>query len=120
MSKVKGAKPEEKNGTAAGAVTIPEPTDAAQVQQFLAACNWVRGKILHYSEIFAPLQQLLQDALKGLRRRNKESARRVALDSVGLSVDHSQCFTTIKEALTDAVRLAHPRSDFATSPCRGL
>jgi hypothetical protein len=84
-------------------MSIPEPEDAAQLQQFLAACNWVRGKIPHFSEIVAPLQQLLQVALKGLRRRNKESARRVALDSVGWNADHSQCFTTIKEALTDAV-----------------
>jgi hypothetical protein len=56
---------------------IPSPTDAAQLQQFLAACNWVRSKIPRYAEIVAPLQSLLQVALKGLRRRNKDSARRV-------------------------------------------
>ena len=93
-------------------LSIPEPVDAAQLQQFLAACNWVRGKIPNYATIVAPLQQLLQTALKGLRKRNKESARRVTLVSVGWGDEHSKCFSDIKTALTDAVRLAHPREDY--------
>ena len=35
---------------------IPSPTTAADLQQFLAVANWIRGRIPEYATVVTPLQ----------------------------------------------------------------
>ena len=51
---------------------IPEPTDAAELQQFLAAANWVRGKVPEFATLAKPLQDLLNAVLAKAPRRTKK------------------------------------------------
>ena len=93
-------------------LSIPAPVNAGELQQFLAAVNWVRGKIPCYAELVEPLQSLLQRSLKGLRKRNKSAAARVILHDKGWVEEHERTFNDIKAALTETVRLAHPKDDY--------
>ena len=39
---------------------MPEPKDAAALQQFLSAANWIRMFIIDYASVVSELQTLLQ------------------------------------------------------------
>ena len=83
------------------------PTDGAQLQQFLASCNWLRSKIPQYAELVSPLQALLTKGLKGQPKRNKHYARKVNLLDLGWTAEHDKAYAAIKDALRDAVTTAH-------------
>jgi hypothetical protein len=89
------------------------PVTAADLQQFLGSCGWVRGKIPAYAELVAPLQQLLTAALAGSKKRNARAAARIALRDAGWGEAHAAAFEAIKAALAQAVTLAHLRDDMA-------
>ena len=83
------------------------PTDGAQLQQFLACCNWLRSKIPQYAELVSPLQELLNTGLKGQPKRNKYHASKVNLNNLGWGQKHDEVYEAIKGALRDAVTTAH-------------
>ena len=97
----------------AAVLGMQAPDNAGQLMQFLASCNWVRGKIPAYAELVAPLQQLLQRAMQGEKKRTAKAAAKIALVEVGWSEQHRSCFDAIKHALANAVTLAHLDDDKA-------
>ncbi len=72
----------------------------------------MRTSIPNYSQLVAPLMQLLDVAAKTIDgSRKKIKLAKVTLSSVGWSDDHDACFAATKAALQAIVPLAHPTSD---------
>ena len=90
---------------------MPPPRTAADLQQLLAAANWIRAMIPEYARIVQKLQELLQEALAGLPKRSKLYGARVQLDTKGWDDSHMEAFTNLKAAIENAVRTAHPDAD---------
>jgi hypothetical protein len=86
------------------------PVTAADLQQFLAATNWIRGHIPEYARISAPLSQLLQQSLAGLKKRSKRLAAGVILGATWTE-EHAAAFSAVREAIVHAVTIAHPDED---------
>ena len=60
--------------TVEAARSMLPPNNAAQLQQFLASCYWVRNFIPAYAQLIAPLQDLLNAALSKAKKRNARTA----------------------------------------------
>ena len=94
-----------------GLCALVPPATAADLQQFLCATNWMRSSIPCYTELVAPLRQLLDEATKTIGSAKKTKLIKVQLAAIGWVDDHLACFTRIKKALLAMVPLAHPRAD---------
>ena len=92
-------------------VGIPTPTNAGDLQQLLCAVNWMRASIPCYSELTAPLYEILEAAMTSAGSRKKNKLLRVPLASVGWDERHDECVRKTKDALLCIVPLAHPRAD---------
>lgn len=88
--------------------SMPSPTTAADLIQFLAAVNWMRGSIPCFNDVVAPLADIREYALSKAPSRKKTAARRVLLADVGWNDDHERAYQRIKDALAGAVTLAFP------------
>ena len=91
--------------------SIPMPTNASELRQFVAACNWVRGKLPCFATLVEPLQQLLTKALATRKSKKSQSICKVLLSSVGWGPIHDKAFETLKAAIANTVRLAHLDDD---------
>ncbi|KAF0730914.1 hypothetical protein Ae201684_011796 [Aphanomyces euteiches] len=98
------------NGAASLCALAP-PITAADLQQFVCATNWMRASIPCYTELVAPLRQLLDQATKKIGSAKKIKLARVQLSTVGWDNSHMACFNRLKDALLAMVPLAHPRAD---------
>ena len=94
-----------------GLVEMPTPQTAADLQQFLCACNWMRASIPRYSELVSELSLLLENCMAKGGSRKKNKLVRLLLKDCGWSEAHEQVFARLKGALMDMVPLAHPRED---------
>jgi hypothetical protein len=59
--------------------SVPYPTTAGQLQQFLSAANWMRESLIDYARVVDPLQTRLDAALAG-GRRTKRAAAGIAVE----------------------------------------
>jgi hypothetical protein len=92
-----------------GLANMPEPVTAGDLQQWIAAANWVRGSIPEFAKLMEPLQALLNAALKDLPNRRKTTAHKVALADVGWADVHRQAYNAMKAALEHSITLASPK-----------
>lgn len=90
-------------------LAVPEPETAANLQQMLAAANWVRDKLPRFAEIVEPLQTLLVNSTAHCKKRSKAATAGVRLKGAGWGEAHSAAWCALKDALAHAVRLAHPK-----------
>ncbi|KAH9089265.1 hypothetical protein Ae201684P_001468 [Aphanomyces euteiches] len=86
------------NGAASLCALAP-PITAADLQQFVCATNWMRASIPCYTELVAPLRQLLDQATKKIGSAKKIKLARVQLSTVGWDNSHMACFNRLKDAL---------------------
>lgn len=56
-----------------------EQQTAAQLQQFICTTNWMRNSIPNYSQIVAPLRDLLEVCFKKTGSRTKKVVHKVSL-----------------------------------------
>ena len=89
---------------------LPQPTNAAGLRQFIASCNWVRGKLPRYAQLMEPLQTLLPAAMSKAKIRKSRAAARVPLTE--WSAMHEETYENVKRAIVEAVKLAHPKPDY--------
>ena len=90
---------------------VPTPETAAELQQFLAAANWLRDKIPEYATVALPLQDLLNDCLNG-SKRTKAAAAGIKLSSRGWGPLQDLQFEKLKQSIGEAVCLTHLREDY--------
>ncbi|KAJ8576744.1 hypothetical protein ON010_g2463 [Phytophthora cinnamomi] len=85
--------------------TLPYPTNAGELQQFLCAANWMRESVIDFARVAKPLQEKLDEALATATRRTKRVASGIALDLGGSG---RQAFDELKGKLQNAATLAFP------------
>ena len=76
---------------------MSKPETVADIQQFIAASNWIRGRIPEYATIVAPFQNLMQVALVGIR-----------LADAGWDEVHEKAFGRTRNAIAAEVTVEHP------------
>ena len=91
--------------------SMKEPTRASELQQFLMAAQWMSRSIPNFNKIVVPLQDMLEQAMKGQPKRTKAVARGVRLNRHGWNVNHRLAFERLKLAIASIVELAYPRED---------
>ena len=62
--------------------SVPTPKTAGELQQYLAAMQWLKSKMPNYNKVVAPLQEILNACLEGTRR-TKSAASKVSLSKFG-------------------------------------
>jgi hypothetical protein len=83
---------------------MPLPTTAAELQQFLCACNWMRDTLVGYASNVKALQQRL-DATRGKGKRTKRAASKLP---VIFTDEEQSVFARVKDCLASSAMLAHP------------
>lgn len=90
--------------------TMPPPTTAAQLQQFVCAANWMRMAIPQFNQIVEPLTALLEDVYRISGKRTRRSIQKIPLTDTTWCDNHLQAFEALKHGIGAAVTLAHPSS----------
>lgn len=91
-------------------LNMKNPTTGAELQQLLCATNWMRTSIPSYSELIAPLHDLLEKAYTAVGSRTRKAVRRYNLRS-SWGPNHDQAFAKVKKQLAASTELAHPNPD---------
>jgi len=92
---------------------ITTPVTAQQLQQFICASNWMRTSLPKFTEVTAPLREILELAYKKVGKRTSSSVKRVELKSLGWSKEHDLAFQEVINLLKSSITLAHPNPDYA-------
>ena len=95
---------------AARILDLPRPSNAAELPQFIASCNWIRGKLPRYAKLIEPLQTLLTAAMSKAKSKKSRAVARVPLSE--WADMHEEAFANIKQAIAEAVKLTHPQADY--------
>lgn len=85
---------------------LPYPTNAAELQQFLCAANWMRESVIDFARAAQPLQERLDMALANASRRTKRVAAGIRLEFGDVE---RAAFDTLKDKLTNSASLAFPQ-----------
>ncbi|OWY94590.1 DNA/RNA polymerase, partial [Phytophthora megakarya] len=88
--------------------TLPYPTNAGELQQFLCATNWMRDSLIDYARKARPLQDALDIALAKASRRTKRIAAGIAVE---FSDTERLAYDQMKEMLASSVTLAFPKDE---------
>ena len=89
-------------------VNMPCPKTSGDLQQLVCAANWMRFTIPKFSRIMETLSKVLEQVYTKGGGRTKRAASKITLDATFWNSDHDQTFKVVKEALRNAVTLAHP------------
>ena len=86
---------------------LPPPSTAADLQQFISACNWMRNHMANFSGVFKPLMDALQVAFESSTstQRSKRAAAKIPLH---LNKIELAAFHDAKALLQSAATLAYP------------
>ncbi|KAE9000093.1 hypothetical protein PR002_g18276 [Phytophthora rubi] len=88
--------------------SMPYPTNAGELQQFLCSTNWMRDSIVDYARLARPLQDTLDKVMATASRRTKRAATGIP---IALTVQECAAYDAVKQALADAATLAFPKPD---------
>ena len=87
-------------------LNMPPPKNAADLQQYLCALNWMRHYIPDFARHSKPLRKVLERHAAGTNRKTRTlKAIQLELDSESM-----QNFNRLNQAVAEAVTLAHPKS----------
>eukprot|EP00918_Siedleckia_nematoides_P052068 GHVU01113815.1.p1 GENE.GHVU01113815.1~~GHVU01113815.1.p1 ORF type:complete len:414 (+),score=39.27 GHVU01113815.1:150-1244(+) len=93
---------------------MPMPKDGGELYQFVSAAGWMRSHIPWFSHLSQPLWAALIKikTYLGKPAANKAACAKVELsEKVGWDDTCKKAFTTIKNAIARATKLAHPDPD---------
>ena len=87
--------------------SMPLPTTADALQQFLCAANWMRSSIPDFSRHMQPLNDMLLSAFDSIKakKKTKKIASKIYL---AFTKDQTTAFNKAKEAIMSATLLAYP------------
>lgn len=89
-------------------IEVAEPTNAGELQSWLAATNWIRDNIYDYSRLALPLTSKLKNLLEGTKRTNK-IAQGIAIT---FTREERECFMEMKKRIGEATLRAHPNEEY--------
>jgi RNase H-like domain found in reverse transcriptase len=96
--------------------TMQRPEKACDLLQFTSALNWMRTSIPNYAETVSPLHSILESCYKRAGGRTKSKLRHISLDP-SWGKEHTASFETLKQQLTDQVKLSYPKEDYDLVLC---
>ncbi|GMF53617.1 unnamed protein product [Phytophthora fragariaefolia] len=88
--------------------SMPYPTNAGELQQFICSTNWIRDSIVDCARLARPLQDTLDKAMAQTSRRTKRAAAGIP---IALTEKECAAYDSVKQALADAATLAFPKPD---------
>ena len=89
---------------------MPTPVNGEQLQQFICAAGWMRAGIPNFAALTSPLSEALEEVYAVAGRRTRAAASKVLLKATSWNAFHVATFNKIRQALINAVTLAHPDS----------
>lgn len=95
---------------------MQRPELAVDFLQFTFALNWMRASIPGYSELAAPLLELLELCYKEVGGRTRKKPGKLSLTS-RWGTRHQASFDGLKTALEDQIKLAYPKPDYDMVLC---
>ncbi|POM60167.1 LOW QUALITY PROTEIN: hypothetical protein PHPALM_31012 [Phytophthora palmivora] len=81
---------------------------AADIQRFLCVTNWMGQSIPKYSELVAPLIEIVDKAAKEVSSRKAKKLAKMRIAECGWTQQHDAVFEDVKKTLLEMVPLAHP------------
>ena len=84
-----------------------EPTNAAELCQFVHASNWVCNAIPELHKQMSPLKELLEKSYAAAGSRKKKAMKKIRLSDQGWCDTHRLAFEQVKESLCNAAKLSH-------------
>ena len=86
---------------------MPEPKTVGELMQFVYGAAWVRSNIPSFAEIAGPLYDVINDGLKGRKRKTKAAANKVKLADVPRwASEGRKALKSLKQALVDSMTTA--------------
>jgi hypothetical protein len=89
----------------------PIPSKGADLVAFLNSCNWNRDSLPRYSEVTAPLYDLLEKLYQGAGVRTKQALQRVHLSTLWQE-EHKIAFHALKQLLAGEILRDFPRDSW--------
>eukprot|EP00644_Phytophthora_capsici_P011722 jgi/Phyca11/123237/e_gw1.50.482.1 len=90
--------------------SLPYPTTAGELQQFVCAINWMRESLVDFARKVAPLQRRLDEALASTKRTRRAAAG----IEIKLNEEERQAFDQVKELLATSTTLDFPDDNATT------
>ena len=85
-------------------LSMEEPTDAAQLMNFVYGVAWFRSHMPYFAEIAAPLYDTINEALERYKKKTSVNAKKVPLDSLeNWKTKGQKAFKDVKKALAESV-----------------
>lgn len=91
----------------ASITSMPTPRNAAELQQYLCALNWMRNHIPDFARLCKPLRRVLEQAAKGTTRKSKQ----LKGIPINLSDEDLQHYETLNKTVAKSALLAHPSQE---------
>jgi len=88
--------------------SMQAPATGADLQQLLCASNWMRTAIPEFTALIGPLASALEEVYKFCGKRTRKAVQKVPLSEITWGPEQLSAFSRLKEALREAVTLAHP------------
>lgn len=88
-------------------IEMPDPRNAAELQQFVSAANWMRDAIPSFAQVMLPLQQLLQTAARKTNSLRKQKLKKFQFDTNSWTPALSEAFHRAKSAIASQVMKVH-------------
>lgn len=104
-----------RSGTDKSSSELGVPATSQDLQQFVCALGWMRMSIPGHNKLTQPLMDLLEEVYRKAGGRSRRQVLRVKLADVGWTSEHTQCLHACKEALGNAVELAHVKANYPLS-----
>ena len=87
---------------------MAKPTTVAELRTYLASANWMRGSIVKFTEMAAPLQSLLTQALSITTKTTQRAVAKILLSNHGWNATHDAAFNDINAAIAASTLMAYP------------
>ncbi|KAG3098431.1 hypothetical protein PI125_g15326 [Phytophthora idaei] len=88
--------------------SLPLLSTGQDLQQFICAMNWIRIAIPAFNKLAAPLSKLMEKVYQQAGGRKNNQVRKILLGDAGWGDAEGECLEQCKEALKNALQLAHP------------
>ncbi|OWZ04249.1 hypothetical protein PHMEG_00023876 [Phytophthora megakarya] len=102
-------------GRIAALQQLSTPVTGQDLQQFVCALGWMRMSIPGHNKLTQPLVDLMEVVYEAAGGRTRHKVTQVQLVDVGWNAVHNDCLQRCKEALGNAVELAHVKPDYRLS-----
>ena len=91
-----------------GLLDLPAPSNAAELEKFLGAANWMRSWIPEFANETFPLQELLKAAQKIMQSAKTSNIAGFKFTSDVWNHEINSAFKNVKAAIRESTQFSHP------------